>query len=254
MWCNEIWPFFFLAVASRTPNRFRDPEDRIQTWAHHNSVICAQRGTTEGGPAQLLSIRKKKKKIHRTDIAFSDRVITIFLYNPISLSLSHSHSIYSITLTRCVTMCFQENCMYLQLLYTETNLFLLLLLLLLLILLLILLLLLFYSRKQLKEHLVSRAIIRSDDDGLPREIETNPFPRFLSDWHLLIDKSTFGLGESWSRNQSDRDFDSFDFVSFRRFFWKKWDRSVWSPLFYSSLGIFFVTIINDAVWSITRKK
>lgn len=81
-----IWPFScrFENVESVPRPRGSNPDVGASQF-----VICAQRGTTEGGPRNCYL----RKKVHRTDITFSDRVITIFLYNPISLSLT-------LTLTR----------------------------------------------------------------------------------------------------------------------------------------------------------
>lgn len=81
-----IWPFScrFENVESVPRPRGSNPDVGASQF-----VICAQRGTTEGGPRNCYL----RKKVHRTDITFSDRVITIFLYNPISLSLSLSLSL-----------------------------------------------------------------------------------------------------------------------------------------------------------------
>lgn len=105
-------------------------------------------------------------------LPFFTRVITI-CYNPnlsfslLSLSLSHS-----LVLALCHNV-LQESCMRLQFTVTmyRNDFFILLIF---FVFCLFFFLFLFFA-KQLKEHLVSRAIIRSDGDGLSREIEP-PLP------------------------------------------------------------------------------
>lgn len=108
LWCNESG---LLAVASRTSNRFRDPEDRIQTWAHHNSLSVHNEERQKGVRAIVIYEKKYTEPTSRSPTALSQ---FFFIIQSLSLSLSlalaldlfySSHAVSQCAFKRIVCIC-----------------------------------------------------------------------------------------------------------------------------------------------------